>query len=53
MKKRRKKSGQGTQGLYETYPLAAAGGRNPATNTTVPPEDGVKESKDWVDFNKK
>ena len=39
--------------VYRTYALANVGKTDADSKVTTPPEDDVKEAKDWVDYNEK
>ncbi len=38
---------------FQTFPLMDAAERQESDKVTIPPVAGVKEAKDWVDFNEK
>lgn len=38
---------------FKTFPLFDVEEIQDSDNVTVPPEEGVKAAKDWVDFNEK
>lgn len=39
--------------VYQTYALANVGQIDADSKVTIPPEEDVKEAKDWVDYNEK
>jgi len=39
--------------VYQTYALANVGQVDADSKVTIPPEEDVKEAKDWVDYNEK
>jgi hypothetical protein len=51
-KKQGKQKEKATLSDFETYPTAG-GKKNPKSHTSIPPEDGVKALKSFVEENKK
>ena len=41
------------KGTYETQAISDTSRRQPETGIALPSDECVRESKDWVDFNKK
>ncbi len=52
-KKMGKKANQNSYEAYQSFPLADTGRVDGASGVTVPTETGVREAKEWVDFNEK